>query len=60
MDKKFIVTKDEPTAMALKANGIREVGHIGEVYIFLNQLPNNFNFANFDKTKLAYTDILSL
>ncbi len=60
MDKKFIITKDKPTAMVLKAYGVQEVSNIGEVYVFLNKLPTNFNFANFDITKIAYTNILSL
>lgn len=60
MNKKFIVTKDKSIAMVLKANGVPEVSNIGEVYVFLNQLPVNFSFANFDKSKLAYTNILSL
>lgn len=60
MDKKFIITKDESTAMVLKANGVQEVSHIGEVYVFLNQFPTNFNFANFDKTKIAYTNTINL
>ena len=60
MDKKFIVTKDESTAMALKASGLKEVSSIGGVYTFLNQLPANFSFANFDKTKVAYTNTINL
>ena len=60
MDKKFIITKDKSTAIKLKAYGVQEISNIGEVYVFLNKLPTNFNFANFDITKIAYTNILSL
>jgi hypothetical protein len=60
MNKKFIITKDELTAIKLKANGFQEVSNASGVYVFLNQLPINFDFANFDKTKIAYTNMLSM
>ncbi len=60
MNKKFIITKDESTAIKLKANGFQEVSNDSGVYVFLNQPPTNFDFANFDKTKMAYTNILSM
>ena len=60
MNKKFIITKDELTAIKLKNNGFQEVSNISGVYVFLNQPPTNFNFDNFDKTKMAYTNMLSM
>lgn len=60
MNTKFIVTQDEQTAKLLIASGFKLVSQNGITYAFLNEPPKNFNFANVDKTKIAYTPILSL
>lgn len=60
MNTKFIVTQDESTAKKLIAYGFKLVTHSGQTYAFLNEPPKNFNFASVDKTKIAYTPILSL
>lgn len=60
MNTKFIVTQDEPTAKLLMASGFKLVSQNGNTYAFLNEPPKNFNFATVDKTKVAYTAILSL
>lgn len=60
MNTKFIVTQDESTAKMLIASGFKLISQNGTTHVFLNELPNNFNFASVDKTKIAYTSILSL
>ena len=58
--KNFIKTTDKETAEKLSACGFQLVSQTGDIYTFLNQLPNNFNFDNVDKTKIVYDNILSL
>lgn len=58
--KNFIKTTDKETAEKLSAYGFQLVSQTGDIYTFLNQLPNNFNFDNVDKTKVVYDNILSL
>ena len=58
--KNFIKTTDKETARKLSECGFQLVSQTGDIYTFLNQLPNNFNFDEVDKSKLAYTNILSL
>lgn len=58
--KKFIKTTDKETADKLIAYGFRLVSHIGIIYTFLNETPQNFNFDVVDKKKIVYDDILSL
>ena len=60
MKQKFIITQDEQTANALLALNFQLVSHIGATYTFLNDVPKNFSFANFDKSKIAYSNILSM
>lgn len=58
--KNFIKTTDKETAEKLSACGFQLVSQTGDIYTFLNQLPNNFNFDNVDKTKIVYDNILSI
>ena len=60
MDKKFIIVQDEATANKLIASGFQIVSKINNTYTFMNQVPQHFNFDEVDKSKLAYTNILSL
>ena len=60
MDKKFIIVQDEATALKLIASGFRLVSQLNNTYTFMNQVPQNFSFDEIDKSKLAYTNILSL
>ena len=60
MNKKFIIVKDEATALKLIASGFRLVSQLNNIYTFMNQVPQNFTFDEIDKSKLAYTSILSL
>lgn len=58
--KKFIKTTDIDTANKLKALGFKMASHIGNVYTFLNDVPQKLNFDSVDKTKIVYDDKLSL
>lgn len=60
MNKKFIIVQDEATALKLIASGFRLVSQLNNTYTFMNQVPQNFSFDEIDKSKLAYTNILSL
>ena len=60
MNKKFIIVQDEATANKLVAGGFQIVSKINNTYTFMNQVPQHFSFDEVDKTKLAYTNILSL
>lgn len=60
MNKKFIIVQDESTANKLIANGFQLVSQLNNTYTFMNQVPRHFNFDEVDKSKLAYTNILSL
>ena len=60
MNKKFIIVQDEATANKLVAGGFQVVSKVNNTYTFMNQVPQHFSFDEVDKTKLAYTNILSL
>ena len=60
MNKKFIIVQDEATANKLVASGFQIVSKVNNTYTFMNQVPQHFNFDEVDKSKLAYTNILSL
>lgn len=56
----FITTTDKETADKLISSGFQLVSQSGSAFTFLNQLPKNFSFEEVDKTKMAYTNILSM
>jgi hypothetical protein len=58
--KKFIKTTDTETANKLIAFNFTLVSHIGNVYTFLNEVPQKINFDAVDKTKIVYDNKLSL
>ena len=60
MDKKFIIVQDEATANKLVASGCQIVSKVNNTYTFMNQVPQHFSFDEVDKSKLAYTNILSI
>ena len=60
MDKKFIKTTDAETANKLIAFGFKVVAQIGDVYTFLNEMPQNIVFESVDKSKIVYDNKLSL
>jgi len=58
--KTFIKTTDSETAEKLVACGFKLVSHMGNIYTFLNDVPQNLNFDSVDKTKIVYDNKLSL
>lgn len=58
--KQFIKTTDKLTADKLRTSGFNLVSQVGNLYIFLNQTPKNFNFDVIDKKMIVYDNILSL
>ena len=58
--KKFIMTQDQSVGNLLLANGFHLVSNISGVYIFLNKIPEKFNFDSVDNTKIHYTNILHI
>ena len=60
MNKKFIIVQDEDTANKLVASGFQIVSKVNNTYTFMNQVPQHFSFDEVDKSKLAYTNILSI
>lgn len=60
MKTTFIKTTDAETANKLIALNFKLVSHIGSVYTFLNELPQNMSFESVDQTKIVYDNILSI
>lgn len=60
MAKKFIKTTDEKIANKLLSEGFKLISQIGNVYTFLNDVPENFNFDMVDEKKIVYDNKLSL
>jgi hypothetical protein len=58
--KNFIKTTDVETANKLIAYGFKLISHIGSVYTFLNETPQNLTFDSVDKSKIVYDNKLSL
>lgn len=60
MKKKFIKTTDKQTADKLIAYGFKLITQIGDIYTFLNEIPQNFNFEMIDKKMIVYDNMLNL
>jgi uncharacterized protein YaiI (UPF0178 family) len=60
MKNKFIITHDDKIAKQFIASGFKLISQNGTIYTFLNDVPKNFNFDNFDKSKIAYTNIMTI
>lgn len=58
--KKFIITKDESVANKLVTCGFQLVNKSNDVWTFMNITPKNFSFAEIEKGKYSYSDILCL
>jgi hypothetical protein len=56
----FIITHDKNTAESMILSGFHVVSHVGDMYTFLNQPPKHFNFADIDKGKVVYTNMLNI
>ena len=59
MNKKFIIVNDKPTADKLSAAGFILLSQIGGTYTFKND-QKKLHFAGIEKSKVCYSDILSL
>lgn len=58
--KNFIKTTDIETADKLMSLGFQLVSQSGDIYTFLNQLSQNFNFDEVDRKKMVYTNTLNI
>ena len=58
--KNFIKTTDKETADKLLSCGFKLISQTSNIYTFVNDAPENFNFDTVDKTKIVYDNILSL
>ena len=58
--KKFIKTTDKSTADKLIAYGFKLISQVGNIYTFLNEMPQNFNFDVIDKKMIVYDNMLNL
>lgn len=47
-------------AHLLMASNFKLVNQNGATYTFLNNVPTGFNFASFDKSKVVYTNIMTI
>lgn len=56
--KKFIITQDKSVSDELIAHGFLLLSNNCGTYTFVNKLQKNFNFSNFDMTKIHFTDKL--
>ena len=56
----FIITHDKKTADNMILSGFQVVSHVGDMYTFLNQPPKNFSFAEVDRAKVVYTNLLNI
>ena len=59
MKQNFIKTTDESTAKKLISEGLKLVSHVGQVYTFLNDMPESLHFDGNDKKHIAYSNVLS-
>lgn len=60
MKNHFIVTQDDKTAKLLLASKFQLVSQKGNTYTFLNEVPKDFSFVNFDMSKIVYTNIMTI
>lgn len=60
MKQNFIKTTDKPTAEKMISKGFKLVSQVGQVYTFLNDVPESFCFESVDKKNIAYSNVLSI
>lgn len=60
MKQNFIKTTDESTAKKLISDGFKLISQVGQVYTFLNDIPENFHFDGVDKKHIVYSNMLSI
>ena len=57
---KFMIVQDKTVVNKLKNAGFQLISEENGLYVFLNILPQNFNFEEVDLVKIGFTNILSL
>ena len=60
MKQNFIKTIDRSTAEKMISEGFKLVSQVGQVYTFLNDMPDSFCFESVDKKHIAYSNVLSI
>lgn len=60
MKQNFIKTTDKLTAEKMIAEGFKLVSQNGQVYTFLNDMPESFHFGSVDEKHIAYSNVLSI
>lgn len=60
MKQNFIKTTDKSTAEKMISEGFKLVSQNGQVYTFLNDMPESFHFDIADKKHIAYSNVLSI
>lgn len=60
MEHKFILVNDKNTVNKMKSYGMKVFYEDSEMAVFLNKMPDNFNFDEIDHTKLKFTNKLFL
>ncbi len=58
MKQIFIKTTDKSTAEKLISEGVKLISQDGQIYTFLNDVPENFRFEAVDKKYIAYSNVL--
>ena len=58
MNKKFIVTRDSEVAKQLAA-AFKQINNFNGTWVFLNEVSTSFSFEQLDRTKFAYTNVLT-
>ena len=58
MKQNFIKTTDKSTAEKLISKGVKLISQDGQIYTFLNDVPENFRFEAVDKKHIAYSNVL--
>ena len=60
MKQNFIKTIDRSTAEKMISEGFKLVSQVGQVYTFLNDMPDSFCFESADKKHIVYSNVLSI
>ena len=60
MKQNFIKTTDKSTAEKMISEGFKLVSQIGQVYTFLNDIPESFLFNGIDKKHIAYSNVINI
>lgn len=58
--KNFITTQDKSICDMLLANGFNLLSESCGIYTFVNEQKESFSFANFDMTKIHFTNNLNI